>query len=370
VAAPFGTENSDVDSKVERYESPGHLEDRMIDTELTEVATEELRELLFREPCTFDFFQAVRLLGRLQPERSPVGRFAQPQDEVVRFGTNPTLNFPASSIQSLVERPHGVPFMQLNFIGLTGPLGVLPNYVTELVAGRVREHDRALLEFFDIFNHRIASFFYQAWEKHHFTVPYERDRNDPLTACLFALIGFGTPGLRQRQVVEDESFLFYSGLFAMAPQSAVALESVLGDYFQIPVEVEPFIGVWRTLSEPDQCVFGADVPDSTMLGRGAVVGDEVWDRQSRVRLKLGPLSAERYRDFLPDGSAWEQLRAITRTFCGNDLEFEIQLILRRDDVPPFELRNPEENGLRLGWHTWMKPASGLHRDPGDTILLL
>src|SRR5947199_879916 len=104
----------------------------MIDTEITEVEQEELRELLFREPCSFDFFQAVRLLGRLQPGRSPVGRFAQPQDEVVRFGSNPTLNFPASAIQSLVERPDGVPFMQLNFIGLTGPLGVLPNYITEL----------------------------------------------------------------------------------------------------------------------------------------------------------------------------------------------------------------------------------------------
>ncbi len=75
------------------------------------------------------------------------------------------------------------------------------------------------------------------------------------------------------------------------------------------------------------------IAESTELGFGAVVGDEIWDQRSRVRLKLGPLSAAQYRDFLPTGAAWPALRAIVRSFCGNDLEFEIQLILRREDVP-------------------------------------
>jgi type VI secretion system protein ImpH len=57
--------------------------------------------LLFREPYSFDFFQAVRVLGWLHPGRSPVGRYSHPQNEVVRFGANPILHFPASAIQSL-----------------------------------------------------------------------------------------------------------------------------------------------------------------------------------------------------------------------------------------------------------------------------
>jgi type VI secretion system protein ImpH len=341
-----------------------------IGTEDPDVALEEVREALFREPYSFDFFQAVRLLARMQPHRSPVGRYAQPQDEIVRFGAHPTLNFPASSIQSLKERPGACPQMEINFMGLIGPKGVLPNYITELVAGRQRVHDTAMLDFFNIFNHRLTSFFYQAWEKNHFTVAYEHGRNDPVTNSLFALVGFGTPGLRGRQPVEDESFIYYSGIFGMIPRSALGLECVLADYFDIPVEIEPFIGTWRSLDEQDQCVFGPEPVESTMLGFGAVVGDEVWDRQSRLRLKLGPLTAARYGEFLPTGSAWPALRAIAKSFCGNDLEFEVQLILRREDVPAFELRNPGEDGLRLGWHTWMKSGSQFGRDPGDTILLL
>jgi len=341
-----------------------------IGTENPDVALAKVRERLFSQPYSFDFFQAVRLLERMQPGRAPVGRHAHPQSEVVRFGANPTLNFPASSIQRLEERPSNAPAMDINFLGLVGPLGALPIYVTELTAERIRAHDHTLLAFLNIFNHRLTSFFYRAWEKNHFTVAYERDRNDPVTKSLFALIGFGTPGLRNRQVVDDESFVHYAGLFALAPKSAVALEAVLGDYFDVPVEVESFIGTWRSLDRDDQCVFAGDVPESTILGLGAVVGDEVWDQQSRVRLKIGPLDAGRYGDFLPDGTAWPRLKAIVKTFCGNDLEFEVQLILRREDVPACELRNPDKGGLRLGWHTWLNSAARFGRDAADTILLL
>jgi type VI secretion system protein ImpH len=351
MAAASGTENPDV-----ALENSG-------------VALEKVRGLLFAEPCSFDFFQAVRVLGWLQPGKSPVGRYTHPQNEVVRFGANPILHFPASAIHELKDRPDGAPEMNINFMGLVGPLGALPNYVTELIAARIRAKDHTMLAFLNIFNHRLTSFFYQAWEKNHFTVAYERDHTDPLTACLYAMIGFGTKGIRDRQPVDDEAFIFYSGLFGLIPKSALALECVLGDYFDIPVEIEPFVGTWRTLAAPDLCEFGG-VPESTMLGFGAVVGDEIWDQGSRLRLKLGPLSAKRYNDFLPTGQAWTALRAIVRSFCGNDLEFEVQLILRREEVPAFELRPPADNGLCLGWHTWLKSGSGFDRDPGDTILLL
>jgi len=339
-------------------------------TENPDVALEKVRRSLFAEPYTFDFFQAVRVLGWLEPGRSPVGRYSHPQNEVVRFGANPILHFPASAIQSLTEQPDAAPAMTVNFMGLIGPLGALPNYITELIAARVRHKDRTLLEFLDLFNHRLTSFFYQAWEKSHFTVAYERDRSDPVTASLFSMIGFGTKGIRNRQPVEDEAFIHYAGLFGLMPKSPLALESMLGDYFDIPVELEPFIGTWCSLSEPDQCEFGGEVLESTVLGFGAVVGEEIWDQGSRVRLKLGPLSFERYRDFLPTGKAWPALRAIVRSFCGNDLEFEVQLILRREEVPAFELHPPAGIAPSLGWHTWLKSGDDFNRNPRDTILLL
>jgi len=340
-----------------------------VGTENTDVALVKVEEALYSEPYTFDFFQAMRVLGWLQPGRSPVGRYSHPQNEIVRLGSNPILYFPPSAVHSIERRPDAPPAMVVNFMGLIGPLGALPNYITELIGQRVRVKDTTLLSFFNIFNHRILSFFYQAWEKNHFWAAYERDRKDPLTACLFSVIGFGTPGLRDRQPVSDETFIYYAGLYALMPKSALSLESVLGDYFDIPVEIEPFMGTWRTLAEPDHCIVGSEAPESTQVGLGAVVGEEVWDQGSRVRLKLGPLSFAQYNDFLPTGAAWPALRAIVRSFCGYDLEFEVQLFLRREEVPYCQLRNPADDALCLGWHTWMKSRPVFDRNPGDAILL-
>ncbi len=63
--------------------------------------------------------------------------------------------------------------MNVNFMGLTGPQGVLPLYYSALLRERLRARDSSMRSFLDIFNHRAISLFYRAWEKHHFTVGYE-----------------------------------------------------------------------------------------------------------------------------------------------------------------------------------------------------
>ncbi len=329
-----------------------------------------LEEQLRNEPSTFDFFQAVRLLTLLQPDRQAIGEFFPPHAEAVRIGAHASLSFPASQIQSLEWLPEAQPFLQANFMGLIGPVGVLPTPYTEYVTERQRSHDTTLADFLDIFHHRIASLFYKAWEKTHFTVGFERHTDDPLTQGLFALLGLRTQGLRDRQSVPDETFVFYSGLYTMATRPAVALEAILADYFDVPVAIEQFVGVWRRLDESDRSFLETGEPANYSLGSGAVLGDEVWDQQSRARIRIGPLPIERYRDFLPDGSAYQPLRSLTAAFCGEDIDFEVQLVLERKDVPACDLEESEASGPRLGWLTWLKSKPELDRDPGDTILLI
>lgn len=330
-----------------------------------------LQQELADHPGRFEFFQAVRLLHRLLAEREPVGTFARPSREVVRFVVNNFLGFPPSQIQRLEWTEDAMPRMSVNFFGLTGPMGVLPHRYTELIRERNRAKDRGLQDFFDLFNHRLISLFYQAWEKYRFYVGYERDREDRLSRCLMSLVGLGTPSLEDRQPVRDEAFLFYSGLFSLQPRSAVALEQILADYFNVPVEVEQFVGTWRTLDQTDQCRMLGDIPYSDQLGVGAIAGDEVWDRQSRARIRLGPLTASQYQSFLPNGSAWEPLRSLTRFFSGNEIEFELQLVLKQADVPPCKLgRSEADSPPILGWFSWVKSDAHFGRNPDDTVLLL
>lgn len=329
----------------------------------------EVDRELHEAPGTFDFFQAVRLLTRIYSDREPVGRFVPPDRETVRFGVNPSLSFPPSQIHA-IDWTEDIPRIVVNFMGLTGPLGALPQAYSDLILERLRAKDRTLVEFFDVFNHRAISLFYQAWEKYRFAVSFERDGVDRVSGCMMALIGLGTPGLQDRQSVPDQALLYYTGLLGLQPRSAVALRNVLEDYFDVPVEVEQFVGSWQELAPADQCIFGDGDSFAEQLAVGAVAGDAIWDRQSRIRLKIGPLDRDRYLGFLPSGSAWEPLRSLAVFFCGTHVEIEVQLILKRQEVPRCELGDDSAGGPRLGWFTWMKSGSEFDRAPGDSILLL
>ncbi len=344
----------------------------------------------------FEFFQAIRMLERVLPDRAPVGLFVPPSTEVVRFIANPDMGFPASEIQRIELPAQGPVRMMVNFMGLTGPSGSLPTYYTEMVRERMRSKDHAIAAFFDLFNHRIVSLFFQAWLKYRFNISYERaayEGNRSIAAAreeqesleeevvvnseqrvrdrfshhLLDLIGLGTKGLQNRLRVADDSLLYFSGLLSLETRSASALRNLLMDYFEVPVEVEQFVGAWYPLTEETQCCFDHGETISEQLGIGAVLGDEVWDQQSGVRLKLGPLTLRQYLDFLPNGSAYPELRSLTRFFAGNETDFDVQLILKHDEVPQCELGATNEVAPQLGWLSWAKTRA-MSREASDTIL--
>jgi type VI secretion system protein ImpH len=372
MATEIGTEDADVMELPPDANIDAHMDEEieaqngaLSDTRL---AT-QLGQQLISDGHSFEFFQAVTLLQRLRSDLRPVGGFSSPTDEVVHFRANPRLAMPASEIQKLEVVDDGPAQMMVNFMGLTGPMGVLPYTYSELILERARAKDYSLASFLDIFNHRAISLFYRAWQKSRFPVTYSAGKRDLFTQYLLDLVGLGTAGLRDRQEIEDEALLHYVSLVAMQARSAEALQQILADYFEVPVEIQQFTGAWYSLDRSTQCAMTEDESPSRQVGTGAVVGDAVWDRQGRVRIRIGPLTMERYNDFLPKGSAYAAIRAITRFFSNQCLDFEVQLVLERSQVPDIQLDLDSKSPARLGWVSWAKTAP-LGVDPDDTILAL
>jgi type VI secretion system protein ImpH len=327
---------------------------------------ESTRELLYREPWDWEFFQAVRLLALLTPERELVGGAVDPMREIVRFRTRPSLEFPASQVYALarVDGDARPPEMTVNFLGLTGPLGVLPHAYTELLIERARYKDTALWQFLDLFSHRFVSLFYRAWEKYRFAVAYERTGEEPVTENLFSLIGLGTAGLRGRLGVPDQALLFYAGLVGQRPHSASAVEAVLSDYFGVPIALEPFVGQWLQLEPENLSRLGAK---NSELGATLVLGERVWDRPSKFRLRVGPLDAVRFTTFLPPGPAFAPLVALARFLVGLELDFDVQLVLAKNDVPGIRLGGGARSLPMLGWTTWLQ--TGPRAADADDVVL-
>jgi type VI secretion system protein ImpH len=343
---------------------------------------------LLREPHRFDFFQAVRLLERAARERAlldprrpwrPLGQ-DWPEREAVRFRALPSLSFPAGAIREIwpprANGPDGLPELLVTFFGLTGPSGVLPQHYTALLIDRVRKKDLALRDFLDLFHHRLLSLFYRAWLKYRLPFAYEQFRldpgsedTDPCTGALYCLVGLGTPGLRGRRAVDDETFLYYGGHFAHQPRCADSLERLLADYFNLPVRLEQFHGQWLYLGEADRSQFpgpGCPAGRNHEVGVSLVVGRRVWDVQSKFRLRLGPLTYEQFRGFLPDGRAFRRLCQLTRSYVGLEFDYDVQPVLKREEVPRCRLviRGPERR--RLGWDTWVRHGE-CTRDADDVV---
>lgn len=336
-------------------------------------------ERLFAQPQEFDFFQAIRLLEQLQPLRREIGLCSSPDDEIVRFRAALGTAFPASSIADLKSTNDETqpPEMTVAFLGLTGPSGVLPAHYSELLLRIQRDYrtpeKQSIAAWFDLFNHRLISLFYRAWEKYRPWVAYQRgdyQRSTPdvFTEGLLSVAGLASAPPRDESGLSPSyrlprALLRYSGLLAQRPRNAVNLQAILRDFFAMPFEVLQFQGQWHTLDSHQQTQLGLQ----GTLGDDAVVGTRMWDRQSKVRIRIGPLSLPQFECLLPESTQHEanvpnlgEVAAVVRCYLGAEIDFDLQLVIAQDAVPLSSLADETSATSRLGWNTWLPGECAPH----------
>ncbi|KPC58113.1 ImpH [Pseudomonas amygdali pv. morsprunorum] len=216
------------------------------------------------EPYRFEFFQLVRLLrlhysraGRIDPE-------ARPHEDPLRFRTQLSLNFPVSEVSDLkFERfedstaaEQALTEVQVTFMGLIGPSGVLPRPYTEMLMNRhIQQRDDGAHAFLDVFSHRMIALFYQSWQKYKFHIEHERKGSSDFERYMLNLVGFGKQSQKRKfgasgSPVRQELFTYFSGLFTQRPRNPHNLEVMLSFYFGHPFSLRPFAGRWLKL-EPE-----------------------------------------------------------------------------------------------------------------------
>lgn len=368
-------------------------------TPLDDPLERTLDDLLRDEGYRFEFFQAVRLLEKLLPDRKPLGRDFAPRQEVARLRCHSSLQFPASELNDVRFDEDRPPQVFVRFFGMTGLLGALPQHYTEIILERQNRKDTTLRDFLDLFNHRLLSLFYRAWEKYRFWIQgertihreaeargiggevyrsfviHERPRLDPVSDCVLSLAGLGQPALRYRLgnrheltprlEISDETLRYYSGLLAQRHRSAMGLEHLLEDYFRRRVRIQQMCGQWLVLDEPDRTRLSPG--QNTQLGVSTVAGWRVWDAQGKFRVRIGPVGYAQFCDLLPIGSANRPLTQLARLYAGQQFDFDLELCLWAREAPRLRLGERQGIGPRLGWNTWVRSAE-LPRDVVTVVL--
>jgi type VI secretion system protein ImpH len=336
----------------------------------------------------------------------------------VRFTSRNTLTFPASQIQQIREpgkplpgdRPEwpGLPSpeMEVNFIGLQGPSGVLPNHYTLLILDLERQKDNPERDSFkswlNLFNHRLTSLFYRTSTKYRPSSLMVSGINvrpggfDPFTEANLALIGFGQLPLRGRigrlpdhltndlseeaigeldgqragsapfYQFDDRFLILHGGGLARQVRTAESLRALLEDYLGTPVEIEQFAPRVLRLPAETQTRLSSPIPGepenpSVFLGQGALCGQSVVDAQNHFRIRIGPvcgplfnqfLSAARHRGESVPSPLLRTLVDLVRLHARGGFDFEL-LVLVPGAVVPDPVLEAGPRAPVLGQSVWL-----------------
>jgi type VI secretion system protein ImpH len=317
-------------------------------------------ERLRAEPRRFTFDAVVRILAFFQRRADPA--------EAVRFTAVAGSSFPGAEVSEVkLDAGAARPQVTEGVITLTGPVGVIPRQYSDAVLADQRSHSYSLTDFLDVISQRMVAAFASAGAKYR---PHRaadtgalatgRQKGDQIADVLLALTGYGTPRLADRLLAGPAVLRHYAGFFSAHPRSADRLEALASDWLGRPVKVEQFAGAWLVIPPEQRSRLPVGVSPGAygQLSVDATPGVRAWDQQARIVLKIGPLDLPYFERMLPHRPLLRELASLVRAFVGFEVQFAVNPILARDDVPPLMLARPEDAGLKgagplLGWNTWM-----------------
>lgn len=334
--------------------------------------TARIKQRMLNAPQRFDFFQLVRLIEaesmRQDSQHNQLGDSGSPLRDPLRFRTNPDLVFTAGAIESAsLKKSSSASEEQqwqvlTNILGLNGASGVLPYHYSELILARLREKDKTLKVFLDLFNHRTLSLFYRAWKKYRPMMAFQTKQVsqsryvvDRYEEAVKALIGLsGQPGSFHTQ---PGAWMNYPGIGAHQRCNAYTLKNVLYHHFGLKVKIHEFKGTWRQLS-PDVVTRTAGAMTLGMnnaLGQNAILGSRCWVLQNLFEIEIEDFTEDNFREFAPGSLKLRALYEFIKQRAGIEMDFDLSLMVREDRLQPIRLGS--QNPLfQLGWNTRLYKA--------------
>ena len=324
-------------------------------------------ERLAATPEKHHIFHAFRVLEAAYPDAPRIGTARRPREDRIRFGQEAELSFPPSTLAAFKPAAGKMPGRLTNrFFGLFGPHGPLPLHLTEYARNRLRQHrDPTLIAFANMLTHRLMTLLYRAWRSGQPAPSFDRGDNDAFERKIAAIGGYHGTHLRGKDAFPDLAKRHFTGLLAQGPKNAEGLVSILQAFFGARVRLQQFVGCWLELEPDDRWQLGRPA----RLGRTTSIGERVWTRSAKFRLKIGPLSLAEYERLLPGNTSLKRLRAIVRSYVGDALDFDVNLVLRASEKPEPILGRK----MRLGQTSWIghdktgRDAADLFLEPGLSL---
>ncbi|MCB9877486.1 MAG: type VI secretion system baseplate subunit TssG [Planctomycetes bacterium] len=301
------------------------------------------------------FHELVRLLEALPPrdDAVPIGHQGPPSREAVRFRPALDFSFGASEVDGCeLDEENGRYLLTSRFFGLYGTQSPLPAQYTEQLL--YDDPDERLRAFLDLFNHRLLSLRYRAWQKYRRGATFDGRATDTTSTRLRILFHLD-------QLGEPVGLLSFAGMLQQRPLSEESLETILSTCLGVPIEVRSCVVRWIQVPSHQRNALGRD---NCALGGLCALGGEVRSATGTFGVHLGPLDAAAFRAFLPGGPRRRELTDLVDRLNGEALDCEITVDIDPDEIEPTCIADPDQ---RLGWNTWLGArARSLAKARGET----
>ena len=312
------------------------------------------------QPYKYDYFSLLRQLESVKfvTGGKLLGKAVSPKMEKIRIRQEPSLIFAPRNIQSVALSPRYVEISSNGF-GLFGPAGPLPRPLTEYASARQPPPgDRTWTGFANMLQNRLAVLFYRAWANAQSIISLDKNAEDRFGKYIASFNGLDTPAIHNKGLIHEFAKRYFAGLLMKQSRSAANLQQLLNRYFKVPVTIQTNVGYWVEVAEEKTQI---GIMGNYTLGDGLLLGDKLYNVQSKFRIIIGPLTLPAYRSFFKDGINTARLREWVRLFAADEYEWDIQPVLMQKEVPLMDLGGQTQLGLT----TWLGNVS---RDAEDLIV--
>ena len=312
----------------------------------------------------FEFFAALRAVERAAADQPRLGRALSPTQEPIALAHHASADFPRTTIERFdrnADKPSQRPRLRSNHIGLTGAMGPMPFYLTELVIyERNQRGPKPLGDFLDLLSHRLLQFFYRAWADSQPCAQADRPSDDSFASQLGAVSGavdlrfVGGEGRPEHQLghFDDWARLGLAGHFS-GLRSASAVADVLSTVLATPVSVVENVGRWREIPVDTRTCIGRQGNDN-QLGLGATLGRRFFASEWDVRLVLAARDMDTLIDLLPGGDSHRVLTECAAAILPQHIEWTARIEIDEARIVPARLQQGL-GGARLGQTAWIAP---------------
>jgi len=316
-----------------------------------------------QEAYKYDFFQFLRLIECVYPDKPKIGYSVKPSGDPIRLGQKPSMQFSPSTIAAFDSENHDIATLKVFFFGLFGPNGPLPLHLTEFTRNRVQiSNDPTFAEFADLFHHRLLSLFYRAWSDKEPTVQLDRPESDRFSFYVGSFLGMAEPSQRHRDSISDHTKLHFAAHLGCQTKHVEGLEAILQAYFRVPIVIKEFVGEWLKIPEDSLCYLYSD-RETAQLGVSATIGERSWQCMHKFRIVAGPLNLKQFEQLLPNGNCLKAFSNLIDNYVGYQFQWDLNLVLLKQEVPVAKLGQYS----KLGWNSWLA-AQHRSQDASDVYI--